>query len=66
MYDDAMAGIRGNLVMTTPTSKIVHTGELQPSRSGGHQQQLVASSLGVHSRLNFVPVIGNLSQSKTI
>ncbi|KAB5593388.1 Mannosyl-oligosaccharide alpha-1,2-mannosidase [Ceratobasidium theobromae] len=38
MYDDAMEAIRTNLLMTTPTNKIVHTGELQPTRSGGYQQ----------------------------
>ncbi|KAF8707997.1 Glycosyl hydrolase family 47, partial [Rhizoctonia solani] len=35
MYDDAMAAIREHLLMRTPTSKIVHTGELQPTRAGG-------------------------------
>ncbi|CAE6521643.1 unnamed protein product [Rhizoctonia solani] len=38
MYDDAMAAIGEHLLMRTPTSKIVHTGELQPARAGGYQQ----------------------------
>ncbi|KEP55180.1 mannosyl-oligosaccharide alpha-1,2-mannosidase, glycoside hydrolase family 47 protein [Rhizoctonia solani 123E] len=38
MYDDAMAAIEQHLLMRTPTSKIVHTGELQPARAGGYQQ----------------------------
>ncbi|ELU43200.1 glycoside hydrolase family 47 protein [Rhizoctonia solani AG-1 IA] len=43
MYDDAMAAIREHLLMRTPTSKIVHTGELQPTRAGGYQQRLAFS-----------------------
>ncbi|KAG8691667.1 mannosyl-oligosaccharide alpha-1,2-mannosidase [Ceratobasidium sp. 423] len=39
MYDDAMAAIGEHLLMRTPTSKIVHTGELQPVRAGGYQQR---------------------------
>ncbi|CAE6506090.1 unnamed protein product [Rhizoctonia solani] len=38
MYDGAMAAIEQHLLMRTPTSKIVHTGELQPARAGGYQQ----------------------------
>ncbi|QRV76440.1 glycoside hydrolase family 47 protein [Ceratobasidium sp. AG-Ba] len=38
MYDDAMEGIRSNLVRTTPTNGLVFTGELQPIRSGANYQ----------------------------
>ncbi|KAF8609494.1 glycoside hydrolase [Ceratobasidium sp. AG-I] len=38
MYDDAMEAIRTNLLMTTPTSKLVHTGELHPSHTSGRGQ----------------------------
>ncbi|KAG8709170.1 mannosyl-oligosaccharide alpha-1,2-mannosidase [Ceratobasidium sp. 394] len=38
MYDDAMEAVRSNLVRTTPTTRLVFTGELQPVRTGTSYQ----------------------------
>jgi hypothetical protein len=67
MYDDAMAAIGEHLLMRTPTSKIVHTGELQPTRAGGYQQRLVFQYRYSGFLLaKHYPGIGNWFPSKTI